>query len=383
MSNPCPMIAPKPPMGWNSWNTFGPQATQDVVRESAERLVQLGLARLGYRYVVIDDFWEGPERDAAGRLTADPRRFGNGMAALASQVHEQGLKFGIYSCAGTHTCGRQIASYANEQIDAQTFAEWGVDFLKYDFCHVPFGAHGPTLYRRMGQALRATGRPILFSACEWGVHQPWTWARGVGCHMWRTTGDIVDQWGSIVDIGFRKQAGLEQYAGPNGWNDPDMLVVGMRNRGTAAAGGCTDSEYRVHFAHWCMLAAPLMLGCDLATLDPFCLELVSNPSLIAINQDPLGVQARRVMPTTTEWDWDDFPVYAKPMADGSVAVGLYHLNDRDSDVLTAVAFETIGMLPDQRCTVTDVFTGITRSCRGYAERYVPRHDCAVLLVRPE
>ncbi|MDW8289478.1 MAG: glycoside hydrolase family 27 protein, partial [Armatimonadota bacterium] len=218
------MLAPTPPMGWNSWNTFGAEIHEELIRQVADVFVEAGLREAGYTYVVIDDLWESDERDDQGRLVPDPKKFPSGMKALADYVHSKGLKFGIYSCAGTHTCAGKPGSYGYEEIDAQTFAEWGVDYLKYDFCYKPAGADAVTLYRRMGQALRATGRPIVFSICEWGSNEPWKWGASVGGHLWRTTGDINDSWESIEQIGF-SQNGLEAYAGPDHWNDPDMLVV--------------------------------------------------------------------------------------------------------------------------------------------------------------
>ena len=211
-----------PPMGWNSWNTFGANIKEQDVRETADFLVDSGLAALGYRYVVIDDFWEADAR-IDGKLTWNPATFPSGIPALAEYIHSKGLLFGIYSCAGTHTCGGKPASFRYEEIDARTFAEWGVDYLKYDYCFHPVEASGKASYRRMAQALRNSGRPIVFSLCNWGFDEVHTWARGIGGHLWRTTGDISDKWSSIYDIGFRKQPGLAPYAGPGGWNDPDMV----------------------------------------------------------------------------------------------------------------------------------------------------------------
>lgn len=340
-------------MGWNSWNTFGAQITESVVRETADAMVATGLRDAGYEYVVIDDFWEADERDAGGRLQAHPERFPSGIAALADYVHGQGLKFGIYSCAGTHTCGGRLASYGREEIDAQTFADWGVDYLKYDFCYRPFGADGPTLYRRMAQALRATGRDVIFSACEWGINEPWAWARQAGCHLWRTTGDIVDNWKSIRDIGFG-QAKMASYGGPGGWNDPDMLVVGMRGKGNVAEGGCTDDEYRVHFALWCLLPSPLMIGCDVRAMDTFTSELLAHPGLIAINQDPAGLPAWNLNGDENHWDWKNFQLWARHLADGSIAVGFFNIHDENTHKMV-VGWETLSLDPRRKCRVIDVF----------------------------
>lgn len=375
------MLAPTPPMGWNSWNTFGADVTEDVVKETADAFVREGLKDAGYHYVVIDDFWEADERDAEGRLQAHPERFPGGIAALADYVHARGLKFGIYSCAGTHTCGGRLASYGREEIDAQTFADWGVDFLKYDFCYKPLGVDGPSLYRRMGQALRATGRPILFSACEWGTNKPWEWGPQAGCHMWRTTGDIVDSWDSIVDIGFRHSE-LASYAGPNRWNDPDMLVVGMRGKGNVAAGGCTDSEYRVHFALWCMLAAPLMLGCDVRNMDAATKALITHPGLLAINQDPMGVPAVRLGDDWNTWDWANFQVWQRPLADGSIAVALFNLHAEVTRKMI-VAWEALSLSPTRKCRVVDVVDGADHGLWDAAFwTNVPPHDVRLLRLIP-
>ena len=322
------MLAQTPPMGWNSWNTFGwKDLHADVIRETIDAFVSEGLKAAGYEYVVIDDTWQASEREG-GRLMWDRQRFPDGIKPLADYAHSKGLKFGIYSCAGTHTCAGKPGSYGFEEIDAQTFAEWGADFLKYDGCYIPVGTHVPTLYKRMGQALRTSGRSILFSVCEWGNNQPWLWGGQVGGQMWRTTGDIQDSWASILDIGFRKQLGLEVYAGPGGWNDPDMLVIGMHGKGNVAAGGCTDGEYRCHFGLWCLLAAPLMIGCDARHMSDLARELLLNPRLIAVNQDALGKAGYRV--GQVDYAWQTMEIWAKPLLDGSIAVGLFHLGDRDA-----------------------------------------------------
>lgn len=373
------MLAPTPPMGWNSWNTFGGRIDAQVVRETADAFVETGLKDAGYRYVVIDDIWEADER-AQGKLTWDGDKFPDGLGALADYVHGKGLKFGIYSCAGSHTCAGKPASYGYEETDAQTFAEWGVDFLKYDFCYRPPGVDGVSLYRRMGQALRATGRPIVFSVCEWGSNKPWEWAAGAGAHMWRTTGDINDSWESVVGIGFEKQAGLEAYAGPDHWNDPDMLVVGMCDQGNVARGGCTDAEYRTHFALWCLLAAPLMIGCDVRSMSDAARAILLNRELIAVNQDPLGRQGRRV---GQMWHGRQRgEVWAKPLEDGSIAVGLFHLGERERQRLT-VAWESIGLDARRPCTVRDLWTGgDLGEFRGDFSTRVARHDAAVVRLTP-
>jgi alpha-galactosidase len=345
------ILAQTPPMGWNSWNTFGGHINEAVIRETADAIVSEGLQDAGYEYVVIDDLWEADER-VDGRLTWDPEIFPSGIPALADYVHGLGLKFGIYSCAGSHTCAGKPASYGYEEVDAQTFAEWGVDFLKYDFCYAPPGVDGPMLYRRMGQALRAAGRPILFSLCEWGSHKPWEWGAAAGGHMWRTTGDIYDAWESIVDLGFERQVGLEAYAGPGRWNDPDMLVVGMHGKGNVARGGCTDIEYRSHFSLWCMLAAPLMVGCDVRTMSQATRDILLNPEVIAVNQDLLGRQGYRV--GSVDWGGQQAHIWAKPLLDGSIAVGLFNLGDNAGRRI-AVAWESLGLHDRRPCLVRDLW----------------------------
>jgi len=370
-----PILAQTPPMGWNSWNTFGGGINEAVVRETADAFVSEGLKDAGYEYVVIDDLWEADER-VNGRLTWDPETFPNGIPALADYVHSKGLKFGIYSCAGSHTCAGKPASYGYEEVDARSFAEWGVDFLKYDFCYAPAGTDGPMLYRRMGQALRATGRPILFSLCEWGKHKPWEWGARTGGHMWRTTGDINDSWESIVRIGFEQQVGLAAYAGPGHWNDPDMLVVGMYGKGNVAHGGCTDAEYRSHFSLWCLLASPLMIGCDVRRMNQATKDILLNAEVIAVNQDPLGRQGYQV--GRVPWARDIAVTWAKPLQDGSVAVGLFNLGERDGRRI-AVAWETLGIHDRRKCRVRDLWAreDLGVHTGSYVAR-VDHHDVALL-----
>jgi alpha-galactosidase len=374
------MLAERPPLGWNSWNTFGAELNEALVRETADAFVSEGLRDAGYEYVVMDDLWEADER-VDGRLTWDEAKFPGGIPALADYVHSKGLKFGIYSCAGSHTCAGKPASYGYEETDAQTFAEWGVDFLKYDYCYVPPGLDGPTLYSRMGQALRATGRPILFSLCEWGGREPWKWGARAGGHMWRTTGDIEDSWESIVDIGFERQVGLEAYAGPGRWNDPDMLVVGMYGKGNVARGGCNDAEYRSDFSLWALLASPLMIGCDVRSMNDATRTILMNRDVLAVNQDALGRQGYRV--GTTNHSSQIVSIWAKPLEDGSIAVGLFNLGDRDGRIAT-VAWESIGVHDRRPCRVQDLWSGeeLGVFARELAVN-VDRHDVALVRITPD
>jgi alpha-galactosidase len=329
IDDPRASIAATPPMGWNSWNAFGKQVNEQVICQTADTLVSSGLREAGYTYVVIDDHWHGG-RDDHGVLFPDPIKFPSGVAALAEYVHARGLKFGIYSDAGEKTCGGEPGSLGFEEIDARTFASWGVDYLKYDFCFTQDDrATAERLYRKMGTALRQTGRAIFFSICEWGHHRPWLWGREAGGHMWRTTGDIWDGWrdgphvtqNGIDSVGFEQQRGLEAYAGPGGWNDPDMLVVGLRGRGAIGGPGCTDVEYRTHFSLWCLLAAPLMIGCDLRSLDAASFEILSNPEMIVLDQDPLGKQGSRVCRLGRGEVW------VKTLANGDLGVGAFNRDD--------------------------------------------------------
>ncbi len=324
------MVAPTPPIGWNSWNAFGKNVNEEVIKEITNALVSTGLRDKGYCYVVIDDHWHGG-RDKNGNLFPDPIKFPGGMPALADYIHSRGLKFGIYSDAGVKTCGGEPGSQGFEEVDAKTFASWGVDFLKYDFCFTEDNRKtAERLYATMGAALLAAGRPILFNICEWGHHRPWLWAAKAGGATWRVTGDIWDGWqdgpeaenNGIDSIGFEQLRGLEQYAGPGQWNDPDMLVVGLRGKGSIKGPGCTDTEYRTHFSIWCMLAAPLFIGCDLRNIDAISLETLSNSELIALDQDSLGKQGGRVCRLgRTE-------VWVKPLINGELAVGLFNRSEQ-------------------------------------------------------
>ena len=304
-------LALTPPMGWNSWNKFACNIREDLVREAADQMVSTGLKEAGYQYIVIDDCWQ-TSRDADGRIVADAQKFPSGIKALADYVHSKGLKFGIYSDAGTLTCGGRPGSRGHEYQDAIQYAAWGVDYLKFDWCSTGT-QDARASYLTMSDALRASGRPIVFSMCEWGTAKPWLWAQNIG-NLWRTTGDIWDHYEGkhtyslgmmdIVDL----QVGLSSFAGPGHWNDPDMLEVGN--------GGMTAEEYRTHFSMWAELAAPLMAGNDLAKMTPETKEILTNREVIQVDQDSLGKQADRV------WKDGDLEVWSRPLADGGRAVVL-------------------------------------------------------------
>lgn len=309
-------IALTPPMGWNSWNKFACNVSEKLIKETADAMVATGMQYAGYQYIVIDDCWQ-VGRDSLGFIVADPERFPSGIKALADYIHSKGLKFGIYSCAGEKTCGGRPASRGHEYQDALTYAKWGVDYLKYDWCFTEnLSAKGA--YTTMSMALKQAGRPIVFSLCEWGDNKPWLWAKEVG-HLWRTTGDIFNCYDCVEDHGtwksfgvmqiLDKQEGLRQYAGPGHWNDPDMMQVGN---------GMSYNQERAHFTMWAMLAAPLIAGNDLRAMSQQTLSVLTNREVIAINQDSLGIQGLKYAVK------DSVETWLKPLADGSWA--LVYLN---------------------------------------------------------
>jgi alpha-galactosidase len=315
-------LALTPPMGWNSWNHYTYDGISErVVMETADAMVSSGMRDAGYEYIVIDDCWQ-VDRDNYGNIIADPVRFPSGMKALADYVHARGLKFGLYSCAGIMTCQRRPGSRGYEYQDARTYAAWGVDFLKYDWCNT--GTQDAVAsYTLMRDALYAQGRPVVFSICEWGLSKPWLWAQDVG-HMYRTTGDIRNNWdipdakegkvwgGGIIVI-LDMQQELDRYAGPGHWNDPDMLFVGN--------GVLTPAESQSHFSLWAMLAAPLMAGNNLMEMDPETLEVLTNWEVIAIDQDSLGICARKVI------DEGEFEVFEKRLAGEEISYCFFNRHD--------------------------------------------------------
>jgi alpha-galactosidase len=327
-------LAGTPPMGWNSWNHFACKVSDAIVRAQADAMVSSGMKAAGYEYVNIDDCWEGV-RDSEGVIHPNAR-FPD-MKALADYVHSKGLKLGIYSSPGPKTCGGYEGSYEHEKQDAETYAQWGVDYLKYDWCtarYVYQPEQYPGAFEKMHQSLLATGRPIVYSIH--GRGRVWTWAQSVGANLWRTTGDIKDDYNRMVAIGFG-QEGLAQLAGPGHWNDPDMLEIGN--------GGMKPEEYRMHMSLWCLLAAPLITGNDLTQMSPETLAILTNPDVIAVDQDPLGVEGHRV------WEEGPLEIWMKPLADGSKAVGLF--NREQSTLKITVQFDQIGI--GNRATVRDLW----------------------------
>ncbi|MCI9142329.1 MAG: glycoside hydrolase family 27 protein [Lachnospiraceae bacterium] len=317
------MVKLTPPMGWNSWNTFGEKINEKLIRETADIMAESGLLECGYDYLVIDDCWSLKERDEEGRLVPDPEKFPGGMKAVADYVHSRGLKFGMYSCVGNLTCAGYPGSYEHEFIDAETFAGWGVDFLKYDYCyHSPIVA-GKYLYRRMGLALENCGRDILFSACSWGADETHEWIKESAASMWRSTGDIFDTWESVKKL-IKQQEKLHPYNGVGCFNDMDMLIVGMYGKGNVGLKGCTDVQYKTHYSVWALLGSPLMIGCDIRNMNEETRKILMNRELIRINQDPV---CRQPVKLTGIWSGEDMVMYARMLSDGDIAIGLFNLSE--------------------------------------------------------
>jgi len=308
-------LAKTPPMGWNSWNKYHCDVSEELIMKMADAMVSSGMKDAGYEYIVIDDCWQ-VSRDESGEIVADKDRFPHGMKYVADYVHSKGLKFGIYSSAGTVTCQRRPGGFGHEYQDARTYARYGVDYLKYDWCGSTT-QDARSSYTNMRNALYTAGRPIVFSICEWGQSKPWEWAGEVG-HLWRTTGDISDNWNSMIGI-FKQQRDLARYAGQGRWNDPDMLEVGN--------GGMTTEEYKTHFSLWCMLASPLMAGNDLANMTPETKAILMNKEMIAIDQDSLGRQA------TCYRDNGDYQIWTKGLSNNEKAVCLLNTSDEKKSVL--------------------------------------------------
>ncbi len=364
-------LAKTPPMGWNSWNKFACNVSESLIRETADALVATGMKDAGYEYLVIDDCWQ-VSRDDAGNIVADPKRFPSGMKSLADYVHSKGLKFGLYSDAGTGTCQKRPGSKGFEEKDARQYAAWGIDYLKYDWCNTE-GMDTREAYTKMRRALGTAGRPIVFSICEWGSTQPWLWAPGVG-HLWRTTGDIQDCWDCsqpwggmglihIIDL----QIDLHPYAGPGHWNDPDMLEVGN--------GKMTNAEYRTHFSFWCLLAAPLMAGNDLRNMTPTTKEILTNKEVIAVDQDPLGMQGRKVA------DGGATEVWMKPLSGAARAVILFNRGNVVSPM--TVAWEQIGLAPGVEANVRDLWAKKDLGkLKGRFTARVEPHGVVMLRVQP-
>ncbi len=339
-------IALTPPMGWNSWNCWALSVSQEKVMSSAQALIDKGLADYGYCYMNIDDGWEAPERNADGTIAVN-EKFPS-MKALGDWLHERGLKFGIYSSPGDRTCGGFLGSIDHEQQDAESYNSWGVDYLKYDWCG--YGrAHEKERdtrsvasfvrpYLLMQKHLRNQPRDIFYSLCQYGMAKVWEWGPFVDANSWRTTGDITDTWGSLYDIGFHRQAGLSPYAAPGHWNDPDMLVVGKVGWSSNLRDSrLTPDEQYTHITLWTLLAANMLIGCDIAQMDEFTLNLLCNNEVNAINQDILGQQADRAVKD------GDIQIWTRPLADGSHAIGIFNVGEDDLRVDFSKYMQQLGI----------------------------------------
>ncbi|HLH33550.1 MAG TPA: glycoside hydrolase family 27 protein [Alloacidobacterium sp.] len=366
-------LAATPPMGWNSWNHFAEKVTDADVRAAADALVSSGMRDAGYIYVNIDDTWQG-KRDANGVI--HPNEKFPDMKALADYVHSKGLKLGIYSSPGPQTCARYEGSYGHEEQDAKTYAEWGIDYLKYDLCSFiqimkqeAGDEHSEkafeiqkAAYEKMHKALLATGRPIVFSLCQYGWNDVWKWGPEVGGNLWRTTGDISDHYSRMEEIGF-SQAGLSKYAAPGHWNDPDMLEVGN--------GGMTNDEYRQHMTLWVILAAPLLAGNDLSKMSPETLAILTNKEVIAVDQDKLGKQGDRV--------WAEGPkeIWAKPLSGGEKAVALFNRAPDPKSITLKLSDVGFGA----NAKLRDLWTGksVTATNGSYTVQ-IPKHGAVLLRI---
>lgn len=371
-----------PALGWNSWNTFTWDIDETLIKEVADCFVEKGYKDAGYEYIVIDDCWSLRERDKDGNLVADPKKFPNGMKAVADYIHAKGLKFGMYSCAGTHTCAGYPGSFEHEFQDAATFAGWDVDYLKYDYCFKPRHMSGELLYKRMSLALKNCGRDILFSACNWGEDNVHHWIRESGAHSYRSTPDIQDNWESICKIAL-SQIDKESFTGNYCHNDMDMLVAGMHGGSNddfiGSIGGCTDTQYKTHFALWCMMGSPLMIGCDIRKADDFTKNLLQNKDLLAINQDPEARGAYRVKVEPQWFHENDAFVLVKVLADGDIAIGLFNLSDTARELTLQFWDIGISYASGVALSLYDCFAH--KDIGTYKERFaitVPSCDCVVV-----
>ena len=364
-------LAETPPMGWNSWNTFASNISEQLIHQIADTMVANGMRDAGYQYIVLDDCWSEMKRDADGNLVGSHEKFPSGMKALGDHLHAKGFKFGIYNCAGTTTCAGYPGGHEHEMQDARTYASWGVDYLKYDWCNTD-GADPHERYNTMRDALHAAGRPIVFSMCEWGQSKPWTWAQDTA-HLWRTTGDVTDCWDCelrwshgvkrILDL----QVGLENSAGPGHWNDPDMLEVGND--------GLTFAESRAHFSLWCLLAAPLMAGNDVRKMSPEIRDVLVNREAIAIDQDPLGKQGYRVYADK------HYEVWLKLLKDDELAACVLNVGDKAAEI--TFDWHRLQSIPDGKFKIHDVWRSADAGTTDQPFRMaLDRHDVALLRLAP-
>ncbi|XP_057858222.2 alpha-galactosidase [Cryptomeria japonica] len=359
-------IGKTPPMGWNSWNHFACSIDESIIRGTADALISTGLSKVGYEYVNIDDCWGEQNRDAQGNLVARASTFSSGIKALADYVHSKGLKLGIYSDAGSYTCSKTMpGSLGHEEQDAKTFASWGVDYLKYDNCNNG-GTQPQKRYPTMSTALSNSGRSIFYSMCEWGDQNPAKWAPAIA-NSWRTTGDIEDKWDSITSRADQNDQ-WASYAGPGGWNDPDMLEVGN--------GGMTMEEYRSHFSIWALIKAPLLIGCDLRSASSETLGILGNQEVISVNQDPLGVQGKKVSKQ------GDLEVWAGPLSNKRVAVVLWNRSGSTSSI--TAKWKDIGLSSNTVVQARDLWahSKLSTSLQGNLTSSVDSHACKMYILTP-
>ena len=382
-------LAPKPPMGYMTWNFYADNITEKDVKSIADAMVENGLVALGYDYIFIDDGWQGG-RDNKNNIIADPKKFPSGIKSLADYVHSKGLKLGIYSDAAPLTCAGYTGSLHFEDQDAKTFAGWGIDYLKYDYCGAPSDQQTANKrYSKMAQALSKSGREIVFGICEWGQRKPWTWAKQAGGNLWRIDGDIRDKWATINDapgtpkggIGIldavNRNADLNQFSGPGGWNDPDMLVVGLYGRkgpsGDLGGVGCTDIEYQSQMSLWCLMASPLMISCDVSQMNQATRSILTNKEILAIDQDPLGKQAIRKV-NNEQWQ-----VYVKPLSKGAYAIGI--LNTGPDQATYSISFADLGL--EGKYNTKNVWTGESKKNQRKLSYKVQSHQTIVLKLLPQ
>ena len=378
-------LALTPPMGWNSWNKFACDVSEDLLKQTADAMLTSGMRDAGYTCIVLDDCWESKTRDAEGNLVPDPARFPSGMKAMADYLHARGFKFGIHNCAGTKTCAGYPGGRGHEFQDARTYASWGVDYLKYDWCEHGT-ANAQETYKTMRDALYAAGRPIVFSLCEWGDNKPWLWARDIG-HLWRTTGDIYNCFDCVFDHGTWKswgvlqildmQNGLREYAGPGHWNDPDMLEVGN---------GMPVNEERAHFSMWCLLAAPLIAGNDVRSMSDSTRDVLLNADVITVDQDKLGIQGFKYSAQ------DGVEIWFKPLADDAWAMCALNRTNAARQVTFNWKEENVNDTFSKRDakfgTMTyrlrDLWTKKDRgSTKDALSAEVPSHDVLMLRLTPQ
>lgn len=376
-------LTPRPPMGWMTWNLFQGNINEQLIRETADAMVEGGFRDAGYEYIFIDDLWQGG-RDRQNNIIPDPEKFPNGMKALADYVHSKGLKLGIYSDAAQLTCGGWTASLGFEEQDARTFASWGIDYLKYDYCNAPEdSATARHRYRTMANALQNSGRDIVLGICEWGQRQCEEWCEEVGGQLWRTSYDVRDMWKDVVKEGgmgiidiVNVTAPLAKYVRPGQWPDMDMLVVGLNGTGGPSSDlggvGCTQIEYQTQMSMWCMMASPLAMTNDLRKVSEDDRRILLNPEIIAINQDVLGKAAERKVMN------DNYQIFVRPLADGSHAVAL--LNTSEKPLTLTADFASLGFAG--KYTVRDVWQhkDVARNASKCKGRVMP-HETRVFVVK--